>query len=95
MRRAPRGEGSSNPDKADAKVQRKVRRLIADELGLEEDEVGLEANLVDDLDADDLDTASVVMRLEEEFNLVIPDEDIEKMKTVRDMCDYVKQHHKK
>jgi acyl carrier protein len=88
-------EGASSLDRADIKIERKVRRLIADELGIEEDDVGLDANLVDDLDADELDRVSVVMRLEEEFDLAVPDEDVERMRTVRDLCDYVKQHHKK
>jgi acyl carrier protein len=82
-------------DKSETKIERRVRRLIADELGIEEDEVSIDANLVDDLDADELDRVSVVMRLEEEFDLAIPDEDVEKMKTVRDMSNYIKQHHKK
>lgn len=87
-------EGSSNPDKAEQRIERRVKRLIADELGIEEDEVGLDTNLVDDLDADDLDRVSLVIRLEEEFDLTVADEDVEKLKTVRDMCQYVKQHKK-
>jgi len=87
-------EGSSNPAKGEQRVERRVKRLIAEELGLEEDEVGLDTNLADDLDADELDRVSVVMRLEEEFDLEIPDEEVEKLKTVRDVCEYIKQHKK-
>jgi acyl carrier protein len=60
-------------------------------LGLNEDEVKLEASLVDDLGADSLDIVELVMAMEEEFEMEIPDEDAEKIVTVKDILDYVKK----
>ena len=86
---------ASAGEESEHKLKAKVRRIIAEELGVQKDEVGLDANLADDLQADEFDQVSMIMRLEEEFDLSIPDEDAEKMKTVRDMCSYVKQHRTK
>ncbi len=72
-----------------AKVQDKVREIIVDQLGVEADKVKMEASFVDDLGADSLDIVELVMALEEEFNIEIPDEDAEKTRTVADVVNYI------
>jgi len=71
--------------------EKKIKQIIAEQLGLGEDEVRLEASLVDDLGADSLDIVELVMAMEEEFEMEIPDEDAEKIVTVKDIIDYVKK----
>ncbi|HBR17665.1 MAG: acyl carrier protein [Deltaproteobacteria bacterium RIFCSPLOWO2_12_FULL_43_16] len=70
-------------------VENKVKKIIVDQLGVTEEEVKSEASFVDDLGADSLDTVEMVMAFEEEFNIEIPDEDAEKIKTVKDAIDYI------
>ena len=70
----------------------KVRQIVADQLGVDVDEVTPEASFVDDLGADSLDTVELVMALEEEFGLEIPDEDAEKISTVDDAIKYIEEH---
>ncbi|MBI5874625.1 MAG: acyl carrier protein [Deltaproteobacteria bacterium] len=70
-------------------VESKVKKIIVDQLGVTEEEVKSEASFVDDLGADSLDTVEMVMAFEEEFNIEIPDEDAEKIKTVKDAVDYI------
>jgi len=70
-------------------VENKVKKIIVDQLGVTEEEVKSEASFVDDLGADSLDTVEMVMAFEEEFNIEIPDEDAEKIKTVKDAVDYI------
>lgn len=70
----------------------KVRQIVADQLGVDLEEVTLEASFVDDLGADSLDTVELVMALEEEFGLEIPDEDAEKISTVQDAIKYIEAH---
>ncbi len=70
----------------------KVKQIIADQLGIDEDEVTPEASFIDDLGADSLDIVELIMAFEEEFDLEIPDEDAEKIKTVQDVIDYMKNH---
>ena len=65
-----------------------------DELGVDEGEVTPNARFIDDLGADSLDTVELVMRFEEEFNIEIPDEDAEKIQSVRDAIDYIEKHSK-
>jgi acyl carrier protein len=77
-----------------ANVDEKVKEIIVEQLGVEESEVTPSASFVDDLGADSLDTVELVMALEEAFNLEIPDEDAEKIRTVQDALDYIKQHAK-
>ena len=67
----------------------KVKTVIVDQLGVDEDEVSEEAAFVDDLGADSLDIVELVMALEEEFGVSIPDEQAEKIKTVGDAVDYI------
>ena len=72
-------------------VEEKIKKIISEQLGVEEDEVVPEAKFVDDLGADSLDTVELVMALEEEFDLEIPDEDAEKMQTVGAAIDFIKE----
>ncbi len=69
----------------------KVKEVIIDKLGVEEDVIKLEAHFVDDLGADSLDTVELIMELEEEFGIEIPDEDAEKITTVKAAVDYVEK----
>ena len=73
-------------------LEARVKKVIAEKLGLEEANVKNEASFVDDLGADSLDTVELVMALEEEFNCQIPDEDAEKITTVQEAINYVKAH---
>ena len=70
----------------------KVKEVIIDKLGVEEDKVVNEASFVDDLGADSLDTVELIMQLEEEFGLEIPDESAEKMTTVQAAVDYIEEN---
>jgi acyl carrier protein len=72
-------------------IEEQVKSIVAEQLGVKEDEVTNEASFVDDLGADSLDTVELVMALEEEFETEIPDEDAEKIKTVQQAIDYIKQ----
>ena len=76
---------------ADGKVEEKVKKIIAENLGVEEDEVVPDAKFVDDLGADSLDTVELVMAFEEAFDIEIPDEDAEKILTVGKAIDYIKE----
>ncbi len=70
-------------------VEEKVKSIIAEQLGVKMEEVTPEASFIDDLGADSLDTVELIMALEEEFNIEIPDEDAEKMTTVGDAVKYI------
>ncbi|MDP2497636.1 MAG: acyl carrier protein [Candidatus Palauibacterales bacterium] len=69
----------------------RVREIIANELGVEMEKVTEDANFVEDLGADSLDTVELVMAFEEEFEIEIPDEDAEEMQTVSDAIDYLSE----
>jgi acyl carrier protein len=75
-----------------ADVEQKVKDIIINELGVEPEKVTPEASFVEDLGADSLDTVELVMAFEEEFGMEIPDEEAEKLQTVRDAVDYIQQH---
>ena len=70
-------------------VADQVKKIIVEQLGVDEDEVTPDASFVDDLGADSLDTVELVMALEEEFGIEIPDEDAEKMSSVGDAIKYI------
>ena len=70
----------------------KVNGIIVEQLGVTETSVTLEASFIDDLGADSLDIVELVMALEEEFDMEIPDTDAEKVVTVGDVVDYIKEH---
>ena len=74
-----------------ATVEERVKKIIAEQLGVEEDEVTPEASFVEDLGADSLDTVELVMALEVEFEIEIPDEDAEKILTVGKALEYIKE----
>ena len=70
-------------------VINKVKSLIGESLGASEDEIKLESSFIDDLGADSLDIVELVMAIEKEFDIEIPDDDAEKIATVRDAIDYI------
>ena len=75
-------------------VAEKVRDIIVEQLGVDEEEVTSDASFVDDLGADSLDTVELVMAFEEEFSLEIPDEDAEKITRVNEAVTYIESHKK-
>ncbi len=77
-----------------ASVDERVKQIIVEQLGVDEAEVTPNASFVDDLGADSLDTVELVMAFEEAFEIEIPDEDAEKIRTVKDAIDYIKAHAK-
>ena len=76
-------------------VEQRVKKIVAEQLGVNEAEVKSESAFVDDLGADSLDTVELVMALEEEFETEIPDEEAEKITTVQQAIDYITSHQKK
>ena len=74
-----------------ADIEEKIRKIICEQLDVPEDEVVTNASFVDDLGADSLDQVELIMAMEEEFDISIPDEDAEKIGTVRDAIDYIKK----
>ena len=72
--------------------EKRVKEIIVEQLGVKPEEVTNEASFVDDLGADSLDTVELVMALEEEFDVEIPDEDAEKIVTVVDATNYINKH---
>ncbi len=75
-------------------VEQRVREIVVEQLGVEEDEVTEGASFIDDLGADSLDIVELVMKMEEEFGIEIPDEEAEKIKTVNDVIQYITTHKK-
>ena len=73
-------------------IESKVITIISEQLSLREDDIKGSSRFVDDLGADSLDIVELVMEMEEEFDVEIPDEDIEKMITVQDVFDYITKH---
>jgi acyl carrier protein len=73
-------------------VDDRVKEIIVEQLGVDEEDVTPTAKFIEDLGADSLDTVELVMALEEEFGLDIPDEDADKMKTVGDALEYLRSH---
>lgn len=69
----------------------KLKELVVDQLGIEEDEVTMEATMQDDLGADSLDLVDLVMSVEEEFGVKVADEDLENIKTVGDIVNYIEE----
>ena len=76
-------------------VQERVKNIIVEQLGVEADQVKPEAQFVNDFGADSLDTVELIMALEEEFDIEIPDEKAEKIKTVGEAIDYIEQNANK
>jgi acyl carrier protein len=75
-------------------IEGKVKSIIADQLGVSEDEIKPESSFIEDLGADSLDIVELVMAMEEEFEIEIPDEEAENIKTVGDATNYINTHKK-
>ena len=75
-------------------VEMKVKSIIAEQLGVSESEIKTESSFVEDLGADSLDIVELVMAMEEEFDVEIPDDQAENIKTVKDAVDYINTHKK-
>lgn len=73
-------------------VLEKIRKILSDQFDVEEDEITLETNIVDDLGADSLDVVDLLMSIEEEFEVEVPDDDIEKFKLVGDIVNYIEEN---
>ncbi|OAA82744.1 acyl carrier protein [Clostridium ljungdahlii] len=70
----------------------KIQKIISEQLGIGSDEIKMESSFIDDLGADSLDIVELIMALETEFDIEIPDEEAEKVKTVGDVAEYIKAH---
>ena len=79
---------------AQTSIEGKVKSIIADQLGVGEDEIKPESSFIEDLGADSLDIVELVMAMEEEFEVEIPDEEAENIKTVGDAINYINTHKK-
>ena len=75
-------------------IEQRVKKIVAEQLGVNESEIKIESSFVDDLGADSLDTVELVMALEEEFECEIPDEEAEKITSVQQAIDYINTHVK-
>ena len=75
-----------------ASIEKRIKEIVAEQLGVDEAQVTNESSVMDDLGADSLDTVELVMALEEEFEIEISDEDAEKIQTVQDAIDYITDH---
>ncbi len=73
-------------------IYSRVKKIIAERLSLSEDEIRMDSSFLDDLGADSLDVVELVMAFEEEFDIKIPDDDAEKIETVKDVVDYIQSH---
>ncbi len=77
-----------------AEIEDKVFQIVSDQLSTERSELNRDTSFVNDLNADSLDTVELVMELEDEFDITIPDEEAEKLKTVGEAIDHIQQHLK-
>jgi acyl carrier protein len=75
-------------------IEKRVRKIVSEQLGTEDDKIKNESSFIDDLGADSLDTVELVMALEEEFDTEIPDEEAEKITTVQQAIDYINKNLK-
>ena len=78
-----------------SKIEARVKKIVVEQLGVKEEEITTDASFVDDLGADSLDTVELVMALEEEFETDIPDEDAEKIVTIKDAVSYIVERMQK
>lgn len=76
-------------------IEERVRKIVVEQLGVKQDELSNNASFVDDLGADSLDTVELVMALEEEFEIEIPDEKAEKITTLKEAIDHIKEFKEK
>jgi acyl carrier protein len=91
--RGPQAEPQREEQKME-NIEQRVKKIIAEQLGVNEAEIKIESSFVDDLGADSLDTVELVMALEEEFETEIPDEEAEKITTVQQAIDFITTHQK-
>jgi acyl carrier protein len=75
-----------------AEIESKVKKIVAEQMGVEQDQITRETSFVNDLNADSLDTVELVMEFEEQFEISIPDEKAEKIQTVGEAIDYIKEN---
>ena len=80
---------------ADKPIDQRVKDIIVEQLGVKPDQVTPEAKFIEDLGADSLDTVELVMALEEEFGIEVPDEQAEKLQSVGDVIKYIEEHQQK
>jgi acyl carrier protein len=80
---------------ADKPIDQRVKDIIVEQLGVKPDQVTPEAKFIEDLGADSLDTVELIMALEEEFGIEVPDEQAEKLATVGDVVKYIEEHQQK
>ena len=80
---------------ADKPIDQRVKDIIVEQLGVKPDQVTPEAKFIEDLGADSLDTVELIMALEEEFSIEVPDEQAEKLTTVGDVVKYIEEHQQK
>jgi acyl carrier protein len=85
-------DGKREDLKEMSSIEERVTKIVVEQLGVKEEDVTATASFVDDLGADSLDTVELVMALEEEFKTEIPDEEAEKITTVQQAVDYIKEH---
>ena len=92
--RTPRHDRTASAQRREsvATTYDRLKKIVVEQLGVDEDEVKPEASFVDDLNADSLDLVELIMSLEEEFGTEISDEDAEKIRTVQDAVDYIDEH---
>ncbi len=72
-------------------IEERVKKIVSEQLGIEDEDIAAESSFVEDLGADSLDTVELVMAFEEEFKIEIPDEDAEKILSVKNAIDYIKE----
>ena len=80
---------------AEKSIEQRVKDIIVEQLGVKPDQVTPEAKFIEDLGADSLDTVELIMALEEEFGIEVPDEQAEKLTTVGDVVKYIEEHQQK
>lgn len=86
----PAHKTENKQKKENRNMLEKIKEIVADQLGIDEDDIKLESNFKEDLEADSLDLFELVMALEEEYGVEIPSEDLEKIATVNDIIEYLK-----
>jgi acyl carrier protein len=92
---APRGSANKRVGRGMDETDQKVIEIVSEQMGVDKSEITRETHFINDLNADSLDTVELVMEFEDEFELSIPDEEAEKIQTVGQAIDYIKEHQNK